>query len=315
MLRCTSGPLAVTIGIASFSTWLSVLTPAAPVFGGDDPWADQVVAYDAGVGAAPGYSDAATSLGPPERFTGEGVFPGAVTAFSSAFGLDEIVSIGEGGHLVVQFDTPVVDDPDNPHGIDLLVFGNALFIFDGNGVGNPAGLFADPGLIEVSADGMTWVAVPGVFADDLFPTEGYLDLTDPFATNPGNVESHFTRPVDPSLSLDDFAGLTYAQVLEAYAGSGGGGGVDLAAIGLSQASFVRISVPAGAGFNTEIDAFADVAPRMAGDANFDGIVNVTDLLLLLAGWGIPAPGSAPVDMNGDGVVNVTDLLIVLANWS
>jgi len=314
-LRCTIVPLAIAGGAMSICSWLSALTTAAPSARGDDPWADQIVAYDAGLGAAPGYADASTTLGHPERFTGEGVFPGAVTAFNSAFGTDEIVSIGEGGMLEVRFDTPVLDDSDNPYGIDLLIFGNALFVFDGAGVGNPAGLFADPASIEVSADGLMWFNVPGVFADDLFPTEGYLDLTDPFATAPGLVESDFTRPVDPALSLDDFAGLTYAQVLSRYRGSGGGAGVDLASVGLPAISHVRITVPADAGFNAEIDAFADVAPRMPGDADLDGIINVTDLLLLLSGWGVPSPGSPPVDMNGDGIVNVSDLLILLANWS
>ena len=50
-----------------------------------------------------------------------------------------------------------------------------------------------------------------------------------------------------------------------------------------------------------------------GDINGDGIVNVDDLLLVLAAWG-PNPGH-PADLNGDGVVNVEDLSIVLANWS
>ena len=157
---------------------LSGLGPAIPL--GDDPWADEVISYDEGSNPAAGFTTPGTALGPPERFTGEGVFPGAVTVFNSPFGTDEIVSVGEGGALVVRFDTPIADDPDNPYGIDLLVFGNALFVYDGAGVGNPAGLFSDPGLIDISADGITWVAVPGVAADDLFPTEGYLDLADPF---------------------------------------------------------------------------------------------------------------------------------------
>jgi len=44
----------------------------------------------------------------------------------------------------------------------------------------------------------------------------------------------------------------------------------------------------------------------------DGVVNVTDLLNLLAAWG-PNPGHA-ADINGDGSVNVTDLLALLAAW-
>lgn len=49
-----------------------------------------------------------------------------------------------------------------------------------------------------------------------------------------------------------------------------------------------------------------------GDTNIDGSVNVTDLLVLLAGWG-PNPGHV-ADFNDDGNVNVTDLLQLLAAW-
>ena len=117
------------------------------------------------------------------------------------------------------------------------------------------------------------------------------------------------------MSLSDFSGLTYAQVLEIYNGSGGGAGVDIGSLGLSEISFVRITNPVGSGVTPEIDGFADVAPRIPGDVNLDGSVNVTDLLLLLAGWGARAPGDPPADFNNDDLVNVTDLLTLLANWS
>jgi len=52
-----------------------------------------------------------------------------------------------------------------------------------------------------------------------------------------------------------------------------------------------------------------------GDLNGDGVVDVSDLLILLANWG-PCPRSAacPADLNGDSVVDVSDLLLLLANW-
>jgi len=50
----------------------------------------------------------------------------------------------------------------------------------------------------------------------------------------------------------------------------------------------------------------------AADTNGDGLINVTDLLALLAAWG-PNPGHA-ADINNDGNVNVTDLLALLAAW-
>ena len=110
---------------------------------------------------------------------------------------------------------------------------------------------------EVSDDGTNFVVVPGVEADSTFPTLGYLDLGDAFQTTSGSVLSDFTLPVDPAVNI---AGFTFAQIVTAYNGSGGGSGVDLAAVGLSQISFVRITNPVGSGNTPEIDALADVAP-------------------------------------------------------
>ena len=49
-----------------------------------------------------------------------------------------------------------------------------------------------------------------------------------------------------------------------------------------------------------------------GDSNGDGLVNVTDLLTLLASWG--SCGGCPADFNSDSMVNVFDLLNLLGNW-
>jgi hypothetical protein len=67
----------------------------------------------------------------------------------------------------------------------------------------------------------------------------------------------------------------------------------------------------GASFLSILDNCA-VLP-VPGDATGDGIVDVEDLLAVLAAWG-PCNG-CPADVNDDGVVDVGDILIVLANWS
>ncbi|MCI0629425.1 MAG: hypothetical protein L0Y44_02075 [Phycisphaerales bacterium] len=53
---------------------------------------------------------------------------------------------------------------------------------------------------------------------------------------------------------------------------------------------------------------ADVAPQPAGD----GLVNVNDLLAVIAAWG--ACAGCQADLNADGVVNVDDLLAVITAW-
>lgn len=59
----------------------------------------------------------------------------------------------------------------------------------------------------------------------------------------------------------------------------------------------------------------DTQPQTPGDLNGDGVVDVSDLLILLAAWGpCPRSGDCTADINGDGSVDVSDLLILLANW-
>ncbi|MDY7107478.1 MAG: hypothetical protein SYC29_02470 [Planctomycetota bacterium] len=51
---------------------------------------------------------------------------------------------------------------------------------------------------------------------------------------------------------------------------------------------------------------------LPGDVDFDGDVDTSDLLMLLADWG-PCPG-CPTDLDGDGDVDTADLLALLGNW-
>ncbi|MCH8165871.1 MAG: hypothetical protein IH889_09715 [Planctomycetes bacterium] len=291
----------------------------SPTQAGDDPFADEWVSYDEGSNAARGYTDPKTSLGPPERFTGEGVFPAVVSAFNPPFLPNEILSIGADGHLVVQFNTPVTDDPANPFGIDLLIFGNTGFIDDAWPNGIVGGVFGnDGGTVEVSVDGVTWFLIQDIKRDGLFPTIGYLDAG-PYDEKPGSSPTDFTLPVNGSLTLDDFMFLNNDEVVELYAGSGGGAGIDLSIVGLEAISYVRITNPGDPATTpaVEIDAFSDVAPEVnPADLNQDGIVGIVDLLILLAAWG-PCPDPpepCPADLDGDGTVGILDLLILLASW-
>lgn len=287
---------------------------ANAAFGGGNPYASAVVQFDPGTSPPPGANNPLSALGSPERFTGEGIFPSVVSPFNPAFGADELVSIAPGGHIVLAFSQPITDDANNLFGIDLIVFGNAGFIDIDWPNAIVSGAFgADGGMIEVSADGTNWHVIAGATADSLMPTIGFLD-SGPYDVMPGSMPTDFTRPIDPLLTQAHMDGRNHAGVLDAYHGSGGGAGIDIASTPLDAVSFVRISNPSAATENIEIDAVADAGPRKPGDVDLDGATNVTDLLAVISAWGARIPGSAATDFNNDGLVGVTDLLAVIAGW-
>lgn len=242
---------ALAVGLSTSAGW-AMSPPGAPA----DPFADEVIEFIAGSGGSASFADPGAALGEPTRFTAPASsFGGAVTPFNAAFGAGEFVSIGQGGSLTVRFAEPVRNDALNPFGIDLLIFGNPFFFLSSFPDGVAAGLFAEGGVIELSADGVNFVTVTGLAADGGFPTLGFSDLTDPFSPTAGLVETDFTRPVDPGF---DPIGLAFAEIVAGYAGSGGGLGVDIGALGFEAISFVRITNPLGSGVTPEIDGFADV---------------------------------------------------------
>jgi hypothetical protein len=58
---------------------------------------------------------------------------------------------------------------------------------------------------------------------------------------------------------------------------------------------------------TNVDCTADIV----GDVDGDGVVNGTDLGLLLGAWGT---SNAAADINDDGIVNATDLALLIGAW-
>ena len=276
-------------------------------------YATEVIEYLPGNAGAP-FNTPEPALGPPTRMSGiPVVLPSTVTPFQPAYGGNELVTIGQGGRLTVAFDQPVTDDPGNPFGIDLLIFGNAFFTGSSASAPCATGLYEEPATIEVSADGVTFVLIPGVLADGAFPTSGYQD-TDAYATQPGLVETDFQRPVDPAF-LEFATQLCWEELQLAYDGSGGGVPIDLAVTGLAEIRFVRIATALDAPSLPEIDAFADVravVDMVDADFDDDGVVGGADLALLLANWGSTSP---QYDIVIDGVIDGADLTRLLAEWS
>lgn len=290
---------------------LLVGTTAAASHSNETPFATEVIDFSAGASGVPGYDDPTAALGSPTRTTGGTFLPEAVTPFQPAWLPDEIVSLGIGGSITLAFDHDVLDDPRNPFGIDLLVFGNAFCTDPSFPAGVCGSLYSEGGRIEVSPDGIDWHLVPDVAVDGPFPTIGWIDAG-PYDTVAGKLPTDFTRPVDP-MHQSQLQGADHAAIVDAYDGAGGGAGIDLAWVGLDAIRFVRLSND-GTASTPELDAIADVAPAGPGnpDLDGDGVVGGSDLGLMLVAWG---SNDATADLDGDGVVGGPDLGLLLAGWS
>ena len=276
--------------------------PSVPV-ASESPFAHQVVGFRCDPYER--FTDPDTVLGPPARVSDvdDGV-PGLtapVTPANPAMREDQLFSLSwvegdygdEPGYVTVAFDHRVMDDPQNPHGLDFIVFGNPLHEIGGEqyfyGTEDPNGvtvstdaILAEPGVVEVSQDGATWFSyAAGPFADAFAPTLGHLyDTNAPdaslFAGNQWwGAPADPTLPIDPSLSAADFVGRTLAEYAVLYNGSAGGTGFDIGAFALpvdpetgrKWIQYVRVwggSNIADADW-TDIDAFADVAPALPYD--------------------------------------------------
>ncbi|MCH8045625.1 MAG: PEP-CTERM sorting domain-containing protein [Planctomycetes bacterium] len=241
----------VLIAFLGASAILSARPTAAAEF------AVEVISYAAGTVPDDRFTDPNSALGSPDGVTGEsGAFPGVLSPFNPAFGEDELTQIGGGGHLTLRLARPVVVGP----GPEIGVIENAGMIetdFPNGTAGNPVGIFgSDAAKVEVSADGVTWVALHGgepILFDR--PAMFYTNAGPFDAAPPSDPQlSDFGKPFLPAGGIAAFSGLTYPEIVSLFDGSGGGTWLDLDESGLSQVEFVRFSVPEGSETTLEIDA-------------------------------------------------------------
>ncbi|MGE0327846.1 MAG: hypothetical protein AB7K71_25260 [Polyangiaceae bacterium] len=217
------------------------------------------VGGDAGVGGAAGAGGAAAAGGAGGGFGGMGggagecanASPFAVRAVDHLFGSGQtfgqqdfpqnvlgpprgggccggsldVVSLGIGGWVVLELGDTVVDGP----GADLLVFENAFEYGTGQ-------IFAEPGSVAVSADGVTWWEFPCSASEAPW---GHCAGTHPVYAN---VDENDVDPTDPATA--------------------GGDAYDLADVGLAEARYVRITDRADlVGSVFDLDAVAVVNGR------------------------------------------------------
>jgi hypothetical protein len=203
-------------------------------------------------------TDRVSILDPPYNVTPEG---GAV-----------VTEITSGGQITVQLGRKVYDDPDNPYGVDLIVYGSSFFTGVSGTVGNisdstdlnvatltSSAIYGHATVVSVSQDGTNWYAFPAT--PDLFPDNAYRwdDANDAWTDEAMNP----TKPLNPYLYTNAYAGQTVAGALDQFAGAAGGTGYSLKASGLPWIQYVQIQP--GAGAYSLIDAIAAVNPAVVGD--------------------------------------------------
>ncbi len=176
-----------------------------------------------------------------------------------------VVSLGAfGGSITLGFDAPIADDPLNPYGLDLIVFGNALWTG-----GDPSRRFAEAGIVEVSRDvngnGLAddpWYVIRGSSIDgtpeDVAFTQQW-DNDPNTATPPGNL-AWYPDPTD----FPDIPGA-YSTI-----------GYTLPAPFQS----VPLVNPGGSGEISEAYfGYADLSPTLVlGDLDADNLVEDADVL-------------------------------------
>ena len=120
-------------------------------------------------------------------------------------GSTDVVSLGDGGEIVLAFDVEITDGP----GVDFLVFENPFLASKSD----PSSVFAELGEVSVSEDGVTWSTFPCTATT--YPYGSCAGWHPVYATPDDPVD-----PTDPDKA--------------------GGDPFDLADLGVARAKFVRI---------------------------------------------------------------------------
>lgn len=277
------------------------------------------------------------ATGAPDGVTGENPaasnyygFPNILSPFSGAYQGDEIVQIGEGGHLTLALSRYAIPGP----GSEIGVISNAGLIDEAWPLAvnsTPALTFGGgSAVVKVSADAVNWVSLGNVVFDR--PTLFYANAGAYDAAAPAAPElADFGLPFDKPLSA--FDGTNWDQLLDNFkvgsSHSGGGTWMDLSATGLARIGYVQFSIPDdGDPLTTHrlaIDSLAIAsaasgavpAPLAPGDADLNGAVDGDDYFRIDAGYisGGSLAGFAHGDFNWDGRIDIDDYFVIDQAWS
>ena len=134
------------------------------------------------------------------------IIEGPPVGGGTAMGSLDVLSLGNGGSIVVSFEpNAIVDGP----GPDFIVFENP-FLY-----GSPPHPYAEPGQVSVSDDGVTWLAYACTATNASGPPYGTCAGWNPVFSNPSNGISPFdvSRAGGEAFDLKDL-GLTHARYVK-----------------------------------------------------------------------------------------------------
>lgn len=238
----------------------------------------------------------------PETLFGALFLPGVVLGppgNSLAFqGSLSVAALGFGGRVVLAFESIVIENGPGP---DFIVFENPFFRLPLPATGDDDfRIFAEPAVVEVSADGTAWFAFPfdaqaleDTAGQDLDPA-GFEALSGLAGLTP-TLTGNWTVPDDP---------LVFDPGGTAGVSGAGGDAFDLATVGLAEARFIRITDAEthngfpGAAEGFDLDAVVAIHARPAAttslDADGDGLPDAAES-------GMYGSNPALADSDGDGV--------------
>jgi hypothetical protein len=181
----------------------------------------RVIAEDLVAGPGNRWTESDSLLGEPARETDDpdpvwgGIWP--VDPFSGPHLPSQIMQLEAGSSVTLEMQAPILDSVMHLYGLDLLVFGNSFFQYNGDWTTTSGQLGGEGGgvtQVSVSQDGGTFYRLTSDTGgiDGWYPTDGAGD---------------FGVPVNPGLGAQDFAGLDLEGIRGLYAGAGGGTGFDL----------------------------------------------------------------------------------------
>jgi len=188
-----------------------------------------------------------------------------------------ICEISVGGYITVKMGSPIYHNPNNPYGLDFIVFGNSFYVDQGGSIVNNltdmdsipiaglSGTYGHTTTVSVSQDGTNWFNYP--YVPFLLPSDAYQ--WDDFNRVWKKEVASESKPVNPTLNFP--SGVMVSNVVDQYVGANGGTGYSLQPSGLPWIQYIRIwagtsTNDTSSGDYTVIDAIGTVHPVTVGDA-------------------------------------------------